>query len=113
VGICSVVAQQGHQEIVMGCPPGTSSHCYADYMTAHSTWAGDYGTHFDGALTKANAAQATTRLTERGGQWTITVSLDAKLHTWTSPSGYMPLQSVTSVTCGAPKGNRSSFNCAE
>ena len=111
VGICSVESRQ--QKIVMGCPPGPGSHCYADYMRANFTWAGDYGTHFDGALTSANAAQATTRLTERGGQWTITVSLQSKVHTWTSPSGYMPLLGVTSVTCGAPKGPQSLFDCAD
>jgi hypothetical protein len=114
-GICSVRGDASqHQQIIMGCPPGQGSYCYADYMRPNATWAGDYETHFDRSLTSADVAKVTTQMTEAQGKWTITVSLaDGKLHSWTSPSGYISLQNVTQITCGVPKQHQLSFKCAQ
>lgn len=122
-GICSVIGNTTrHQHVVMGCPSARDSDCYADYMFANGTWARDYEHNFNGTLTTANVANATTQLTEKEGQWTITVivglnseaSNKAKgvsLASWQSATGYMQPQDVTSIVCGVPQARQIAFAC--
>ena len=106
----------------MGCPSSRDSDCYADFMFANGTWARDYEHNFNGALTAANAANATTQLTEKEGQWTITVTIG--LHSqasrtaegvstasWQSAMHYMLPQDVTSIACGVPQARQVAFAC--
>jgi hypothetical protein len=125
-GICNVMGNTTqHQQLVMGCPSAPGSQCYADYMFANGTWARDYEHNFGGTLTAASVPTATTQLTEKEGQWTITVTVGVHREatasskdanglvsaSWESSTGYMQPQDVTSIACGLPRASHVAFAC--